>query len=215
MLAVVVTLVAAAWVFVSHNLTLERIQSIAGDATDLSNEHFVLVFIALASAQAIGMGLALPTKALLTLLAGALLGTMVGSAATLIGVLAGTSILFFGARYVLRERVAKHLSARAKQIEQRVSNRPIRTMIGLRLFIALPYGPCTITAALSSMRYRDFLVGTLIGDIPVILLYSIAGQRLSTLASTSEALSPLTVAILIAAGLLFLVGTLLGRKQRA
>ncbi len=203
---------AAAWFLVVRNLTLEEVQHIARAATELSAEHSILVFISLVIAQAIGMGFALPTKALFTLLAGALLDAVVGSAATLAGVLIGTSILFFCTRHLLQNRVSRYLGVRAKQIEQRISERPIRTMIGLRLFIVLPYGPCTITAALSSMRYRDFIIGTLIGDTPVVVLYSVAGQKLFALTSTSEALSPLSIAILVTAGLLFLVGVLFGKK---
>ncbi len=215
---IIITIIAIAfvaiWLLVSRNLTLKDIQQVARAATDFSNEHPALVFIAIVIAQGIGMGFSLPTKALLTMLAGALLGFAGGAFATYVGVLMGTTALFFAVRHWLKDGVAKHLVGGAKQIEQRVSERPIRTMIGMRLFIFLPYGPCTVTAALSSMRYRDFLFGSLIGDTPVILLYVLAGERLLALTSTSEALSPLTVAVLAVVGVLFLAGALLGRRHK-
>ncbi|MCP4676646.1 MAG: VTT domain-containing protein [Deltaproteobacteria bacterium] len=215
---IIITIVAIAfallWLLVSRNLTLKDIQQVARAATDFSFRHPSLVFIALVVAQGIGMGFSLPTKALLTLLAGALLGISGGACATYVGVLTGTTALFFAVRHWLQGRVAKHLAGRAKQIEQRVSERPIRTMIGMRLFIFLPYGPCTVTAALSSMRYRDFLLGTIIGDTPVILLYTLAGERLLALTSTSEALSPSSVIVLAVFGTVFLAGALLGKRHK-
>ncbi len=214
-LVVTALVLAALWLLVSRHLTLDEIQQIARRASAFTGEHYLLVFAALAGAHAVGMGFSLPTKALLSLLAGALLGIVGGSGATLIGVLSGTTILFFSSRHLLRERVARHLTGKTKQIERRISERPIRAMIGLRLFIVLPFGPLTITAALSSMRYRDFLIGTVIGDISVIVLYSLAGQKIFELTSASEVLSPSTVIVLIAVGSLFLFATLLGRKRRA
>lgn len=215
LIATVVLILLIVSYIVGRNLTLAEIQNIAQTAKHHASSHPILVFSALALTQAVGMVFSLPTKALLTLLSGALLGIVLGATSTFCGVLVGTSLLFFASRHLLREKVLRHLVGKVGSIEKRISEKPIRTMIGLRLFIALPYGPCTIAAALSSMRYREFLLGTAIGDFPVVLLYSIAGERLFVLTSTHEALSPSTVAILIVAGLAFLVGTFFSKKRRS
>jgi uncharacterized membrane protein YdjX (TVP38/TMEM64 family) len=205
-------LLGALWIVVSQGVTIKEIQQIERAASDMSAQRPLMVFVFLAAVQALGMAFGLPTKALLTLLAGALLGIVLGSLATFVGVLIGASVLFITVRHFLRERVSRRFSDRARKIEKRVSEHPIRTMIGLRLFIALPYGPCTISAALSSMSLKDFLLGSAIGDIPVIALYSIAGQKLFTLASASEALSTSTVVVLIAIGAVFILSAMIRKN---
>ncbi len=88
-------------------------------------------------------------------------------------------------------------------------------MAGLRLLITLPYGPVTLAASLTQIRYRDFLIGSFMGDLPVVVLYSFAGQHLATLTRTSEAVSPWTVVILAAAGITVLFCAFAGKKKTA
>ena len=210
-----VTLAAIAiWFAVRQHLTMAQMQEIARAVKQHAISRPLLVFVALALSQMVGMVFSLPTKGLLTVLIGALLGPFLGTACTASGVLVGTSILFFASRHLLREKVLRHFVGKVGDVEQRFSQNPIRTMIGLRLFILLPYGPCTIAAALSSMRYRDFLIGTIIGDFPVVLLYTIAGDRLFALTSSTEALSPTTVGALVAIGCIFLAWAFFSRTRR-
>lgn len=215
LLAILAAILLTSWLLVGQNLNLEQIQNIARETREQATTRPFLVFSALAVAQMLGMMFSMPTKGLLTILGGALLGTILGAASTFCGVFIGTSVLFFVSRYLLREKVLRLLVGKLGDIEQRMSERPIRTMIGLRLFIVLPYGPCTIGAALSSMRYRDFLLGSAIGDFPVVVLYTIAGERLFALTSSSEALDPSAVATLIALGCLFLAWALFSRGKRS
>ena len=196
-------------------LSLAEIQSIAQLAGEFTARHPAITFFFIALAQALGMAFALPSKALLNLLAGAMLGVLGGSLATLLGVLSGTTALFFAARYWLAERLERNGGYRLKAVAEAIAQKPIRTMIGLRLFIALPYGPCTVTAALTPMRYRDFLIGTLLGDLPVIALYSLAAERLFALTTASSALSPAAVVILLALGFAFLLAAFLSKKRRS
>ena len=162
----------------------------------------------------IGMAFSMPTKALLTIMAGALLGPVVGFFTTFTGVLIGTTGLFFATRNVFRHSARKRFGHRAQKLEERLNRRPILAIAGLRLLVNLPYGPITIAAALTDLRYRNFLLGSFIGDIPIVLLYSLAGERLATLNNASEAISPLAIVILAATGILLIVGALGERKKK-
>ena len=210
----VVIVVALAWVAVAKYLTLDEAKAVAKAAIEIKEDYYWFVILALFFGNVLGMALSLPSKAVLTLLAGALLGPFIGGVITIFGVLSGTTVLFFATRHWLQKAISRRLGKRALFIDERVFARPIRSIIGLRLFIALPFGPITMAAALSSMRYRDFLVGTLIGDIPVTFAYTIAAERLFALTMVSEALSPSTAAILIVVGLFILASSLLGTRQR-
>jgi uncharacterized membrane protein YdjX (TVP38/TMEM64 family) len=210
----VVIVVALAWVAAVKYLTLEDVKVVAKAAIEVKEDYYWFVLLALFFGNVLGMAFSLPSKAVLTLLAGALLGPLIGGIVTILGVLSGTTVLFFATRHLLQKVISRRLGKRALFIDQRVFARPIRSIIGLRLFIALPFGPITMAAALSSMRYRDFFVGTIIGDIPVTFAYTIAAERLFALTLVSEALSPSTAAILIVVGLFILTSSFLGKRQR-
>jgi uncharacterized membrane protein YdjX (TVP38/TMEM64 family) len=212
-LTLALTIIAGLWLAFSHFVSLADIQQVGLDAKATSEQSPYIVFAALFVAQAVGMAFTLPSKGLLSLLSGALLGPIFGSIVTILGAVAGTTILFFSARYILREKVERWLGDKGHKVEKRLSTHPVRAMIGLRLFITLPYGPITFAAALSSMRYRDFIAGSLVGDLPVVVLYNLAGEQLFDLTAVSHALEPRAVAILVAIGILFMVSTLFNKKK--
>lgn len=205
--------IVAFWVMLSRFFTLDEAKRWAVLLSTYAQTHGGIVFISLAAVQALGMFFSLPSKGIVTVLGGALIGTLGGSIATLSGVLLGTTVLFFVARTFLRDKVSHKLGTRFRAVQERLAQHPIRAMIGLRLFITLPYGPITLAAALSPMRYRDFLIGTLIGDIPVVVVYCIAGKQLMSLTKMSEAISPWTVAAFVGIAALFIVGAFFKRKQ--
>jgi len=206
-------LLLLAWWISRSCFGLPQVQRIAALAADASRRTPILVFLAVTGAHAVTMALTLPTKALLSLLAGALLGTVWGATSTLCGVMLGTTALFFAARHLLRERVASGVGDLGRRLEASISRRPIRAMIGLRLFITLPFGPITLAAALSRMRYRDFAAGTLIGDLPVIVLYVAAGSELMSLTTAQRALHPTSIAVLSLAGLAVFASVFLKRPK--
>jgi uncharacterized membrane protein YdjX (TVP38/TMEM64 family) len=205
--------IAALWLAAGRFVTFEEVKAVGRSAAGAARADPLLAAAILALAHAVCMAFSLPSKAVLTLLAGALLGPLLGWAATEAGVLAGTTVLFFAARRLLRERVEARLGGFARTVHERVSRRPIRAVAGLRLIVTLPYGPVTMAAALSSMRYREFLAASVIGDAPITAIFVLAGERLASLASPSDALSPATLVVLIGGGFLLLASVLLARVK--
>ncbi len=202
------------WFLAYHYLTLEDVKQLTNTLSRYSREHRSIVIAALLGSQMIGMAFSMPTKALLTIMAGALLGPGIGFFTTFTGVLIGTTGLFFATRNLFRHSARERFGHRAQKLEERLRRRPILAIAGMRLIVNLPYGPITIAAALTNLRYRNFLYGSFIGDIPVVQLYSLAGKHLTTLNSASEAISPLAVVILAATGILLIVGALGERKEK-
>jgi len=197
---------------VAAGVSAEDVRRWAAAAGDLAAREPVLAPVALVGLHAVTMALSLPLKAALTVLSGALLGAVAGGLVTVVGVLAGTTALFFAVRRVLRARFQATLSDRVRAVELRIGQRPVRAVAALRLAVTLPYGPITIAAALSTVRYRDFLLGSLVGDLPVIALYAVAGGELVRLRSLSDVLSPGTLAVLLVAAAVFLATVLFGRR---
>jgi len=203
----------AAWILVSGRLTLDDVKLAAEALDEIAGAHPIAVFLGALAAQAVGMAFSLPTKALLALLAGALLGPLAGATATEVGVLAGTTALFFGCRRLLSGSSLARFGSLAKRLEDRLRSRPLLAIAGLRLVITIPYGPITIACAAVGIGYRQFALGSLLGDLPVTALYAFAGGRLMALASAGEAISPATCVALGAAGVAMFAAAVLGPSR--
>ena len=211
---VAVVVVGTMWFLAYRYLTLEDVKQLTVTLSLYAKEHLPTIIAALLGAQIVGMAFSLPTKALLTIMAGALLGPVIGFFTTFTGVLIGTTGLFFATRNLFRDSARKRFGERAQKLEERLRHRPMLAIAGWRLLVNLPYGPITIAAALTDIRYRHFILGSFLGDIPVVLLYSLAGERLATLTSASEAIPSLAIVILAAAGILLILGALGERKEK-
>ena len=70
----------AAWIFVAERFTLADVKLAARALDEIACAHPIALFFAAMATQAVGMAFSLPTKALLALLAGALLGPLAGAA---------------------------------------------------------------------------------------------------------------------------------------
>jgi uncharacterized membrane protein YdjX (TVP38/TMEM64 family) len=200
----------AIWIVVSRLFTLAEVRRLADASSHFAEAYPVAVFAAAALLQALGMTFSLPTKAPLVLLVGALLGTVAGAAATEIGVVSGTTLLFFGCRRLIGDASIARFGKLAARFEKRLRKRPVLAIVGLRLVVTIPYGPITIACAALGVRYRDFLVGSILGDLPVTALYALAGHRIATLLTTGEAISPATAIVLSLAGLALTAAALFG-----
>ncbi|MCK9463280.1 MAG: VTT domain-containing protein [Proteobacteria bacterium] len=215
LLAAALLAIAVAWVACGR-FDLDDVKRAARALDATAAAHPLLAFLGVTAAQAAGMAVSLPTKALLALLAGALLGPFAGAAATEVGVLAGTTALFFGCRRALGPDTLSRFGRLASGLQDRLRSRPVLAVAGLRLVVTIPYGPITIACAAAGMDYRRFLLGSLLGDLPVAALYAFAGSRLMSLASADEAISPATVVVLVVAGVaMFAAAVVVPARKRA
>ncbi|MCU0662614.1 MAG: VTT domain-containing protein [Myxococcota bacterium] len=195
-------------------VSIEDAKNVARETRQWSQSHLGLAVLCIGVAQFLSGVTGIPTKGVATLVAGALVGPLLSGVATLSGVAVGTTMLFFATRRLLGEYVRNRLGPRLAWVEERLAHRPIWSMIALRLMITLPYGPITMAAALSRVRYRDFLVGSIIGDLPVIALYSVAGSRLEALASTRDVIDPWSATLLLCAAIVMLASVLVRGPQK-
>ena len=181
---------------------------------EFSENHLLATLGIFVALQAVGMILSLPTKGILTVFGGALFGTWLGSAVSLLSVLAGTSLLFLAVRHVFGKHLQGRIHPHIQRLLSRISRRPGLFIAGLRMIITLPYGPITIAAALTRMRFRDFLIGSFLGDIPIIVLYSAAGSRISQLTGIEDVIAWPTAFLLVGVGAIVAISALLAGRQR-
>ncbi|MEM6252257.1 MAG: TVP38/TMEM64 family protein [Cyanobacteria bacterium P01_D01_bin.156] len=145
--------------------------------------------------------LVLPST-VLNLAGGALFGPWWGSLWTTIGALVAAVVAFGFTRTIGRELVAKRLAGYWQTIDAEICNGGLVYMLSIRLLPVIPYGLVNFAAGLTSISWKDYVVGTALGTLPGVLPFVLLGSSGLTLSQTGD-LVPLVVA-------LTLIGMLVG-----
>ncbi|WP_414751986.1 TVP38/TMEM64 family protein [Anabaena sp. CCY 9910] len=145
--------------------------------------------------------LILPSTAL-NLTGGAIFGPWMGTFWTSVGAIIAAIAAFIFARTVGREIVAQRLAGRWQAIDAEVRQGAVFYMFAIRLMPILPYGLVNFAAGLTSISFKDYLIGTALGTVPGILPFVLLGSSGLKAIRTGEVL-PLV-------GALALIGMLVG-----
>lgn len=125
----------------------------------------------------------------------ALAGTMVASAAT------------YGAgRRLGREALLRHGGQRLNGLAKRLAGRGIRTMTVVNL---LPLAPFTLTNMMAGafhLRFRDYMLGSLLGIVPGLIGMTLLGSQLGSLVTAGNRNELLVALGGLALGVLVLLG---------
>lgn len=159
----------------------------------------VASFIGLYIAQT---ALALPASMIFTLAGGLLFGVALGTVYDIIGGTVGATIAFLASRYVLRDFVERRLGSRFRTLQQGFRQHGFTYLLSLRLMPLAPFFVVNLLSGLTPIRIRSFVGATVLGSIPVTLVYANAGRQIGSIEEPSDVASP---AVLISLGLLGLL----------
>jgi phospholipase D1/2 len=139
------------------------------------------------------------------------LGILYGGAGT---VSSGLVMFFIGGR-LGREALYRMLGERWRHGVEGVRKRGLLTVVTLRLLPVLPFTLVNLAAGASGIRFVDFLVGTMIGMLPGLVLLSIMGDRIVRILAEPSAFD-IAILVLCVVGLIGLAvaaQALLGRRR--
>ena len=154
--------------------------------------------------------LILPSTAL-NLTAGAIFGLWWGTLWTSIAAILAAVVSFSFTRTVGRDVVALKLGRNFREMDDRFQQGGIFYMFALSLLPIIPYGLVNFTAGLTSIKFRDYFLGTLLGTVPGILPFVMLGSFGLRAIQTGEILPLLGALSFIA--LLVVGATWYKRKQ--
>jgi uncharacterized membrane protein YdjX (TVP38/TMEM64 family) len=156
-----------------------------------------------------------------SMLAGALYGTLLGSALVFVGASLGALVVFVLGRTWLQGWARRRLAAAPKlqAVEQAVSREGLRLVLLTRLSPAFPFSLLNLAYGLSEVSLRDYTIG-LIGILPGTVLFCGLGALAGDVARFQEVLSgqadPLTWAVrLLGLGATLAVVWLVNRVARS
>ncbi|HHD2751415.1 TPA: TVP38/TMEM64 family protein [Clostridium perfringens] len=114
---------------------------------------------------------------LLAIFGGTIFGLSRGFLYTSIGALIGGSISFFISRILGQSFVEKLENDKLKNIQNLLKDNGFLMILLLRLIPLFPFDLISYGAGLTKISYKDFLLGTLIGTIPGILVFVNLGAQ--------------------------------------
>ncbi|VAW53950.1 hypothetical protein MNBD_GAMMA05-1603 [hydrothermal vent metagenome] len=143
----------------------------------LSQIIFVLLLIIIATTGIF-------PASLLVITAGALFGLTSGLALSLVGIFIGSIGGLLAGRYILREAITSRVSSYVSMdaLDMEIQSRGWRFVILLRLSPFVPFGIGSYALGISSVRFKDYCIGT-IGTIPALFALVYTGSLTGSIAN--------------------------------
>ncbi len=117
----------------------------------------------------------------LNLTGGAIFGSVWGTVWTSIAAILAAVISFWFSRTIGRKFVEQKLAGKWEAIDREMHQGGLLYMFAIRLLPLIPYGIVNFAAGLTSIKFRDYLIGTLLGTVPGILPFVMMGDGLEDL----------------------------------
>jgi len=128
----------------------------------------------------------------LNITGGAIFGIWWGTLWTTIAALVAAIAAFAFTRTVGKELVSQKLGDRWAVADIEIRQGGLFYLFAIRLLPIIPYGIVNFVAGLTSIKFKDYLLGTLLGTLPGVLPFVMMGAGITELSEGN--ILPLTIA---------------------
>jgi uncharacterized membrane protein YdjX (TVP38/TMEM64 family) len=129
--------------------------------------------------------LVLPST-VLNLTGGAVFGPWFGTLWTSVGAILAAIAAFAFTRTVGRQAIAKRLKGRWQAMDAEIRRGGVFYLFAIRLVPIMPYGLVNFAAGLTSVSFKDYLLGTTLGTVPSVLPFVLLGSSGLRAVSTGD-----------------------------
>ena len=179
-----------------HYISLASLQAKSTELKSMvSQEYFKMVLIYNLAFIGI-MTIGIPISNVLTIIGGYLFGFEMGSLYAMVSSSTGVILSFFIIRYALGSLLQARYKERLDQFRLKFQTHGSSYLLTLYLLMVVPYVVIVILAALAEVPIITFVWTTIVGSLPLVLIYAYAGKELGSLSSAQEILSPHIIVLL-------------------
>ena len=182
-------------------LSLENFKASQADIVAAKDANPVLYIAGFFILYVAVTGLSIPGAAIMTLIAGALFGVVVGTIIVSFASTLGASLAFLSARFVLREWVQGKFGERLRAIDQGLEKDGAFYLFTLRLIPVFPFFVINLLMGLTRIKTGTFFWVSQLGMLPATIVFVNAGTQISRIESTAGLLSPMLIASFVALAL--------------
>lgn len=182
-------------------LSLESFKASQADIVAAKDANPVLYIAGFFILYVAVTGLSIPGAAIMTLVAGALFGVVLGTIIVSFASTMGATLAFLSARFVLREWVQGKFGERLRAIDDGLEKDGAFYLFTLRLIPVFPFFVINLLMGLTRIKTRTFFWVSQLGMLPATIVFVNAGTQISRIESTSGLLSPTLIASFVALAL--------------
>lgn len=146
-------------------------------------------------------GLSIPGAAIMSLVAGALFGVVIGTIIVSFASTIGATLAFLSARFVLRDWVQGKFGERLRAIDDGLEKDGAFYLFTLRLIPVFPFFVINLLMGLTRVKTGTFFWVSQLGMLPATIVFVNAGTQISRIESTAGLLSPTLIASFVALAL--------------
>ena len=151
------------------------------------------------------VALSLPGATVLTLTAGAIFGSVLGTFLVNAGATLGATVAFLSARFIFRDWVENKFNDKLVFINNGISDNPISYLLFLRLVPLFPFFLINLVLGVTQVRLSIYFLSTMIGIMPGSFVYANAGSNLARINTISDIASPEIFGAFILLGIFALI----------
>ena len=187
--------IAAYFVFdLGQILSLENFKASQADIVAAKDANPVLYIAGFFILYVAVTGLSIPGAAIMSLIAGALFGVVVGTIIVSFASTIGATLAFLSARFVLRDWVQGKFGERLRAIDDGLEKDGAFYLFTLRLIPVFPFFVINLLMGLTRIKTRTFFWVSQLGMLPATVVFVNAGTQISRIDSTAGLLSPTLIA---------------------
>jgi uncharacterized membrane protein YdjX (TVP38/TMEM64 family) len=188
------------WFDLGSILSLENFKQSQAEIDAYYQAHPTLVIGGFFIAYVVMTALSLPGAAIMSLVAGALFGVIIGSIIVSFASTMGATLAFLSARFLLREWVTSQFGARLQAIDDGIARDGAFYLFTIRLIPLFPFFIVNLLMGLTRIKTRTFYWVSQIGMLPATVVFVNAGTQIGRIDSTSGLLSPSLIGSFILLG---------------
>ena len=143
-------------------------------------------------------GLSIPGAAIMSLVAGALFGAVLGTIIVSFASTMGATLAFLSSRYLLRDWVQGKFGERLRAVDDGLEKDGAFYLFTLRLIPVFPFFVINLLMGLTRIKTGTFFWVSQIGMLPATIVFVNAGTQISRIESTAGLLSPTLIASFVA-----------------
>lgn len=143
-------------------------------------------------------GLSIPGAAIMSLVAGALFGVVIGTLIVSFASTMGATLAFLSSRYLLRDWVQGKFGERLRAVDDGLEKDGAFYLFTLRLIPVFPFFVINLLMGLTRIKTPTFFWVSQIGMLPATIVFVNAGTQISRIESTAGLLSPTLIASFVA-----------------
>lgn len=183
--------------YLRHIVTLDWIKQQAEALKLLADAHYYRAVILYILSYTTLIALGFPVAAFLSIPGGFLFGAVEGAVYAVIGATLGSFISFVLVRYYIGSFFQKRYKKRLAFFNEQMERYGISYLLIIHYLSVIPFFVINSLAALTLVSFWDFIWTTIVGFIPMALIYSFAGSRLHLIESIRDIFSPHIILLLL------------------